>query len=138
MLLSALIITILAGIANAWYLYWQWRQYKLIARPMLCPLDGKCEEVVGTVYGTTLGVKNELWGLLYYFSLLGMIGIYLLYAPLAPTARLLILVSSGFSVLFSSYLLFIQLFLLRKYCSWCILAAFINYLIFVFEIIYFF
>lgn len=138
MLLSALVSTILAGIANAWYLYWQWRQYKLTARPMVCPLDGKCEEVVGTVYGTTFGVKNEIWGLLYYFSLLGMIGIFLFSVAYAPVARLLILFSSGGAVLFSTYLLFIQLFLLRKYCSWCLLAAFINYLIFVFEIIYFF
>lgn len=138
MLLSALVITILAGIANAWYLYWQWRRYKLTARPMVCPLDGKCEEVVGTLYGTAFGVKNEILGLLYYFSLLGLLGIYLLNAPLASTARLLILLSSGFSILFSTYLLFIQLFLLRKYCSWCLLAALINYLIFVLEIIYFF
>lgn len=136
MSLAALLLTIFAGIANAAYLYWQYRQYQLTARPMVCPLDGKCEEVVGTVYGTTFGVKNEIWGLLYYFSLLGMLGVFLFYTPFAPAARLLILVSSGGAVLFSTYLLFVQLFLLRKYCSWCILAAVINYLIFIFEIVY--
>ncbi len=138
MLLPALFITIFVGIANAGYLYWQYVQYKLTARPMLCPLDGKCEEVVGTVYGTTFGVKNEIWGLFYYFSLLGMITVYLFSAGLAPIAKLFILLSSGGAVLFSTYLLFIQFFLLRKYCSWCILAALINYLIFILVIAYFF
>lgn len=138
MLLAALFITIFAGIANAVYLYWQFVQYKRTARPMVCPFDGKCEEVVDTVYGTTFGVKNEIWGLLYYFSLLGMIAVYLFSAEFAPVARLIIIISSVGAALFSTYLLFVQLFLLRKRCSWCLLASLINYLIFVFEIIYFF
>lgn len=138
MLLSALVITILAGIANAWFLYWQYLKYRSIARPMLCHLDGKCEEVVDTVYGTTFGVKNEIWGLLYYFSLLGMIAAYLLSAEFATAAKLVIIISSAGAAIFSTYLLFVQLFLLRKRCSWCLLATLINYLIFVFELIYFF
>lgn len=138
MLLVGLLIAIFAGIANAGYLYWQYLQYKSRARPMICPLDGKCEEVVDTVYGTTFGVKNEIWGLFYYFSLLGLVGAYFFFAALAPLAELLIFLSSGGAVIFSTYLLFVQLLLLRKRCSWCILATLINYLIFIFEIIYFF
>lgn len=105
---------------------------------MVCPFDGKCEEVVDTVYGTTFGVKNEIWGLLYYFSLLGMIAVYLSSAEFATVVKSVIIISSAGAAVFSTYLLFVQLFLLRKRCSWCLLATFINYLIFVFELVYFF
>ncbi|MBI2640525.1 MAG: hypothetical protein HYW91_01405 [Candidatus Sungbacteria bacterium] len=138
MILTALFITIFAGIANAGYLYWQYRQYKLTVRPMVCPLDGKCEEVVGTVYGTTFGVKNEIWGFVYYLSLLGLIGVYLFSVSFVDVAKFLIIFSSAGAVIFSTYLLWVQLITLQKYCSWCILATLINYLIFVLEIAYLF
>ena len=136
-MLTTIFILILGGMANAGYLYWQYWHYKRSARPMVCPLDGKCEEVVDTVYGTTFGVKNEIWGFIFYFSLLGILGVYLFSPAFASIARFFILLSSAGAALFSTYLLFVQLFLLRKYCSWCILATFINYLLFIFEIAYF-
>lgn len=137
-ILFSLWIVIFLGIVNAWYLYWQYKEHVRSGRAMVCPVGGKCEEVVASSYGTTLGVKNEISGLFYYFSLLALLLIFMFSEPWADAARILILVSSAGAVIFSTYLLYAQLLVLREYCSWCVAATVINYAIMALEILYFF
>lgn len=125
-----LIVTIVLGIINASYLYWQGLRKQRHGLPMVCPVGGKCENVVFSRFGTTLGVKNEILGLFYYFSLLILVALMFFLPHLSGIAIGLLLLSSGFALVFSTYLLFVQILVLRDYCSWCILATFINYAIF--------
>lgn len=131
-----LVAIITAGIANAAYLYWQGLEKQRRDRPMFCPVGGECEKVVFSRFGTALGAKNEIWGLAYYLSLLLLLGIFMVYPPLSHEALFLIFLVSGFAVLFSTYLFFLQILVLRDYCSWCILATVINYLIFAGEALF--
>lgn len=135
--LILLILVILAGIANAVYLYWQYRQRQLVGRAMVCPLGGKCEEVVGSRFGTTLGVKNELTGIAYYVALLVALGTFFAFPALRELLMYGIVAASLVSVLFSTYLFFAQILVLKEYCSWCIFATVINYAIFALELVYF-
>lgn len=131
------------GIANALYLRWQTIQHERVGRPMTCPFDGRCEDVVLSPYGTTFGVKNEISGILYYITLLAALLVYHFFVPaflqkFEAIARYGIFGITIFAVLFSTYLLYIQFGILKKRCSWCIFASLINYAIFALEFFYFF
>lgn len=131
-----LITLIIVGIANAAYLYWQGVERQRSGRPMICPIGGECEKVVLSRFGTTWGVKNEIWGLIFYFALLFLIAVSLGFPQFSYQATVVILFSSAVAVLFSTYLFFLQILVLRDYCSWCILATIINYVIFGAEVFF--
>lgn len=130
-------ILLILGIINAGYLYWQHIQYVKASKTMVCPIGGKCEQVVESKYGTTFGIKNEIFGLLYYSALIVGLLLFLFYPPLANLSKLGIIVAAMLAGAFSIYLLFIQAFILQNYCSWCLIAAFINLAILILVILRF-
>lgn len=125
-----LVVIIFLGMVNAAYLYWQGLKKQTHGRPMVCLIGGKCEDVVFSRFGITLGIKNEILGLFYYFSLLAIVALMFFLPHWSGIAIGLLLLSSGLALIFSTYLLLVQILVLRDYCSWCILATFINYAIF--------
>ncbi len=95
----------------------------------VCPLRASCTEVVHSDYSRFLGIHVEHIGMLYY----GLIAIgYGLLASLSGIAMFsLILFSiSTLAFLFSVYLTFVQIFILRKLCTWCLISAFMCLMIF--------
>ena len=133
-----LVVIIILGIANAAYLYWQGLEKQSHGRPMVCLIGAECEKVVFSRFGTTLGIKNEIFGLFYYFSLLVLVAIIFFLPQFSGIVVGLLLFSSGVALIFSTYLLFLQILVLRDYCSWCILATFINYAILGAEVLFLF
>lgn len=121
--MGLVLIISLIGFVNASVLYWQYRRHVRLGKKMFCFLGGDCGEVVASKFGRTLGIKNELIGLVYY----GSIG---LYALLGRDSVFIVKAVAGIIALLSLYLLFAQTVLLRKFCSWCILAIAINWLLF--------
>ena len=123
-----LLLSIL-GFVNAFYLYHQHRREIRTGQKMFCLIGGDCGEVVGSKYGRTLGIKNEILGMEYYILLI----IYSFLAIFLPQ----LVISFGFWVkltvlsvsIFSLYLLIVQTFILRKFCSWCLIAIGINLMI---------
>lgn len=115
-----IVLFALIGLANAAYLYWQYRQVAK-GRPMFCLIGGDCQAVVESKYGRSFGVKNELWGMIYYALIISLSLLNI---------KHLILNISLIAALFSLYLLFLQSVVLKKYCSWCLLAIFLNLAIF--------
>lgn len=121
------------GFINAYYLHYQYKQYKIYGKKMFCLIGGKCEDVVSSQYGTTLGIKNELIGMTYY----GLLIIYSLVGILLPDlvnsfafGITIIKIITVIATIFSIYLLFAQTIVLKTLCSWCLIAIFINLLIF--------
>lgn len=123
-------ILAIAGFANAAYLYFQHKREVETGQKMYCLIGGDCGAVVGSKYGQTFGIKNELIGMTYYF-LLGIYSlVYFLFPQLANSLIIVIKLLVIAAALFSLYLLFIQSIILKKFCSWCLIAIFINLLIF--------
>lgn len=91
---------------------------------MVCLFGKDCGVVVASKYGKTFGVKNELWGVVYYLSL-----IVLSFIVPATFGSRIVAFAAFAAAAFSSYLLYLQLFVLRKYCSWCLMAIAINFAI---------
>lgn len=130
--MDTMIILLLAilGFLNAFYLYSQHKREVATGQKMFCLIGGDCGAVVGSKYGRTLGIKNEKIGMAYYI-LLGVYFFINIYIP-NPINIIFMKIVTIIATIFSLYLLYVQTFLLKKFCSWCLIAIFINILIFYF------
>ncbi len=94
----------------------------LLNKKVICPVNSEsCNIVLDSKYSRTLGVKNELIGLLYYIGILVVL--------FSNPATNLLLATKLVSILASAYsiiLIGIQTRILNNYCSWCITTAVIN------------
>lgn len=126
MILSTLAITFLAifGFLNAYFLNKQHIRQLKTGKEMFCLLKEDCSSVVGSKYGKTLGIKNEILGMAYYSLLIILLGINL------QIVSTFITLAVTFAFVFSIYLLLVQVLILKKSCSWCFIAIIINTLIF--------
>jgi len=79
-----------------------------------------CERVQASKYSRTFGIKNSLAGLGMYSALL-VISLLLYAGAINFIWPIQALIWIGF--LFSTYFLFIQAFVLKAFCTWCVLSA---------------
>lgn len=101
-------------------------------RQLVCPTGSDCNVVVNSRYSKFFGVSLERMGMAYFafivLAYLALIFVPHIYSPNAITILVALTLCAG---LFSSYLLFVQAFLLRAWCIWCILASFLSITVFV-------
>lgn len=118
----------LIGFFIAKHIYYTKKQ----AKPLVCPIKFDCNTVVNSDYSKFFGAPVERMGMIYY-SLIFLA--YLLLSFIAtPMPELLVLILSIYSLgafLFSLYLIYIQLFVLKQFCSWCIASSLTCLLIFI-------
>jgi len=100
--------------------------------PLICPIRFDCTTVVHSDYSKILGIPLEILGMAYYSF------VFLVYFCLLAFSLTLSLVATGFiagvsffAFIFSLYLIGVQIFALKKGCSWCIVSALISVLIFI-------
>jgi uncharacterized membrane protein len=127
---SLLLSISFVGLINALTLYSEYQQYVQTSQPIMCFVGNACETVLSSKYGATFGIKNEIYGIGYY--LLTMLGLLIGYFNREWQNKVIIglkIISIG-SVLFSIYLLSIQIFVLHEFCFRCLIAITINLLIF--------
>lgn len=106
---AAAIALSLAGIALTGYLLYE----RSAGGALLCSTGG-CETVQGSEYATVLGLPVALLGLTGYLAFLG---VFLARGPLAAAGGLALGLGA---VLFSSYLLVIQVAVIDAVCEWCL------------------
>jgi len=122
-----LIILSLIGFAVSFYIYYS----KKYNKPMYCPIGKDCDAVVKSRYGETFGIENTLPGMLFYI-LIFIYGILLNRNVFISNAVYYFIVGISFvSVLFSLYLTFVQAFVLKKWCEYCIVSSIASILILV-------
>lgn len=95
-----------------------------------CSITHGCEKVTTSVYSVILGVPMSLLGALYYLAvIIGLI--YFLDAKKDWALKLV----SGFTAvgfLFSLYLVYLQFFVIKAICQWCMLSALSSIALFIF------
>lgn len=111
----------LAGLILALYIY---TTKKNKAKVLVCPIGGHCDAVVNSKYSKFLGVPVELMGSLYY----ALVVIFYLINALQPEffSDEVLFFATSFSVVaffFSIYLVFIQAFTIKNWCTWCLFSA---------------
>lgn len=100
----------------------------------LCVGFGDCEVVNQSVYSEVVGVPVALLGLAMYAAILGGSLWSATSPPEAPLRPFIALVIFGISlmgVLYSAYLTYVELFILRAICPWCVVSAVLVSFIFV-------
>jgi uncharacterized membrane protein len=101
----------LAGVAVAGYLTWA----HYADASVVCIADGDCETVQSSSYAEIAGVPVALLGLVSYAAILGLV------VWNAPVARLAAATLAFVGLLFSAYLLVVQLFVIDAVCTWCVI-----------------
>jgi uncharacterized membrane protein len=117
------IVLMLLGIAGFWlasYIY----HCKHKQKPLVCPLRTSCDFVTGSDYSKFLGIPVERLGMVYYLSMF-MLHVAVIINPLFFTRTVLFssLIASTLAILFSIYLISVQAFVLKQWCTWCVCSA---------------
>ena len=113
----------LLGIFVAWYLTLEHYGYVILP----CPAHASfidCGQVLHGRYAVLFGMPLALLGLIFYIAETGIA----LYAHIHNNyiGKLLLSVFSAGGFLFSLYLLFLQIFVIRAICLYCMASAFIS------------
>lgn len=124
-MITVILIFAIIGILDTLYLMsvkWRKAEVKCLFFP-----NEWCYKVQHSKYSKTLGIPNSYAGFGMYVLIL--ILLYLFVAGSIPLWPLQAIVAFGF--LFSLYFLYIQAFVLRAFCTWCVLS-FINFAVMAF------
>ena len=128
-----LIAAALGGFVLAFFLFISKRK----AKPIACPMDGHCDDVVRSEFSKFFGVPVDILGMLYYAVAATAYSVFYFYSGLAvPLAVFAMFGLASFSFLFSLYLTFIQAFSLKQWCVWCLASAGLSSFIFLANVFY--
>ncbi|OHA19450.1 MAG: hypothetical protein A3H13_00570 [Candidatus Taylorbacteria bacterium RIFCSPLOWO2_12_FULL_48_11] len=124
------LVIIAAGVAG-FFLSLHIHRKKRAQERLVCPIGFDCDAVIHSKYSSFLGVPLEVGGMLYYAAI-SIVYILLLTIPdLFPNSTSLVaLVISGIALLFSIYLTGVQMFVIKQWCSWCLISAVLSAVIF--------
>lgn len=100
------------------------RHKKQTREKMTCPLGSDCDAVIYSEYSRFLRVPLEILGILYYGFVAVSYALFLVLPAFAsPLVVFSILALTIAAFLFSLYLTFIQAFVLKQWCAWCLMSA---------------
>jgi uncharacterized membrane protein len=115
-----LILSIIGFFVSAYILY-----SKKLNKPLFCPIGENCDYVVRSKYGKTFGIENTIPGIIFY-AVIFLYGLVLMLNRnifKEDIVHYLIVGISIASVLFSLYLVYVQKFILKKWCIYCLVST---------------
>ncbi|MCF7833742.1 MAG: vitamin K epoxide reductase family protein [Candidatus Pacebacteria bacterium] len=124
-----MLIFAIVGFFIAKYIY----NTKKENKPLVCAVGFDCNGVVNSRFSKLFGIPVEFFGMLYY-ALMSIAYLALLFIPassLSPLIILFLAFAPMSAFIFSLYLLFAQVFVLKKGCSWCFISSFVCICIFI-------
>ncbi len=106
---------------------------KLTSNPLFCLSNRGCDIVQNSKYAQFLGIPVGIWGMMYYFVLFALL--HLFYSQKEqkqPTADTLSTQKNYlpaltnfwlvWGLLFSTYLTYLEAFVIYAYCMWCLIS----------------
>ncbi len=118
----SVIIAVLAsgGLCLCIYIHY----HKRMLKPLVCPIGYHCDTVIHSDYSKFVGIPVELIGILYYsIIILAYLALAMNAGFMASVPLVLIRILSGAAFGFSMYLIGVQMFILKQWCSWCLASA---------------
>jgi|SRR3989344_4107661 len=108
------------GLSLSVFIYIKKRRKKTL----VCPIGHSCDPVVHSDYSRFMGIPVEILGILYYLLILVSYSAFLAY-PSIKTGEVgsALLIISALAFLFSGYLTLVQAFVLKEWCTWCLISA---------------
>lgn len=125
-MLAALVA--LAGVFVATYL----TLYKLGVIGTLSCSVGSCESVQLSRWATLFGLPVAVWGVGYYAVVFAitLVGVRERFATSRGLSLALVLLT-GWGLIFSSWLTYLELFVINAICQWCVVSAVLAGVLFV-------
>jgi len=106
------------------------------AIPLVCPLEGSCDVVIHSDHSKIFGIPVELLGAAYYTLMTTVYFLFFLFPDSLPVwFPYALLIIGALAFLFSLYLTALQAFILRHWCTWCLLSASICAIMFLITVI---
>jgi uncharacterized membrane protein len=106
----------LVGIADAIYLTIE----HLTGQSLRCTITSGCDEVLGSPYASIRGVPLAAFGALAYFTVFSLATLAAFgYESLKTPLRILV----ALMFLMALWLLYLQAFVIRAFCQYCLLSA---------------
>jgi len=107
---------------------------KNVEEALVCPLKANCDLVIHSDYSKFLGIPVEILGMYYYGFIAISYGLIVIFPNLgAPVIASGLMFASLCAFVFSIYLTLVQAFILKNWCTWCLISAFICGMIFALE-----
>lgn len=116
-LLGLLVVLPVAGLFDTGYLTYK----SLHASPVVCNVLDGCSVVLESSWSTILGIDTTVYGVVYYGVLSLFAGAYLWWRDNVMLKLIAIISSVG--LLFSIWLVYLQLVRLGAVCEYCMLSA---------------
>lgn len=113
-----LIALAIIGLVDAAYL----TSFKLDTGSV-CLVGGGCDVVNSSIYSVFAGVPIALWGGLAYLVMLGILLLENRIDFFEVNGPLMVFGLSLFGVLYSAYLTYLEIFVLRAICPFCVISA---------------
>lgn len=130
--IASFLVLCLVGAFNAGYLVWTHRKKK----PLVCPLDHDCSTVTESKWSRIFFIRNDTLGLMFFLALL-LGSLVAFFLPIRGSFLLwcIFLATSG-GLLFSVFLIAVQVYVLKDYCFYCCISALITLLLFLNSIVF--
>lgn len=128
---TVLLIATFIGLADSAYL--SYVKFANIA-PYCTPGLGNCQTVMLSQWAYVMGIPVAYLGLLSYLAILVLVLFGKKIRFIKPFVEYLLFFISLIGLLFSAYLTYIEAFVLRTWCQWCLLSAIMMAVIFVFSV----
>jgi uncharacterized membrane protein len=103
------------------------RHTKSKKQSLVCPVGSHCDTVIYSKYGKFLGFDVATLGALYYGLLSVLYGLFIFTPMFIPQYLYMVgFLMTILAVIFSAYLIIIQLFVIKEWCTWCLGSAFVS------------
>lgn len=97
---------------------------KNVQEALVCPLKANCDTVIHSDYSQIFGIPVEILGMVYYCFVAVSYGAIVIFPFLGlPLIASGLMLASVFAFVFSIYLTFVQAFILKNWCTWCLISA---------------
>ena len=97
---------------------------KNVKEALVCPLKANCDTVIHSDYSKFLGIPLEILGMVYYGVLAISYGLIVIFPGFGtPLVASGLMFASVCAFAFSIYLTLLQAFVLKNWCTWCIISA---------------
>jgi len=115
----------LLGLSVASFLFYKYS----LNESVFCPIGAGCDIVRTSSYSHILGIPIPFLGVVYYLTMALLSVVHSHQLPY-KLVRKLQLLASVFAVGFGIYLTFLEVFVIRAYCFWCLMSFIISAVIF--------
>jgi len=119
-----------AGFIDATYLTVK----HFLGGPIPCSILKGCEQVTTSQYATVFGVPVALLGSFYYLTILILAAIY--FDSRKPAVLKLLASLTPFGFLASLYFVYLQIFIIKAICLYCMVSATTSTILFILGMVY--